>query len=172
MQTLEPRLLSYGSFVWVDAIWSQNWVVQRAINTLLHLATALSIAALVYQLLKNTRLWGEEFDTGTDVKVQRWTASGLAAAIWAFHPVAVYGVGYLTQRSIVMATLFVTLALLSLVMALQNKRPIGYVLAHFQMGNRQASQEDLVLALNEQPQNPAFQQLARQLQTPAPTSKP
>jgi protein O-mannosyl-transferase len=127
--TLKPRLLSYGSFVWVDAIWSQNWVVQRAINALLHLATALSIAALVYQLLKNTRLWGEEFDAGADLKTQRWLASGVAAAIWAFHPVAVYGVGYLTQRSIVMATLFVTLALLSLVMALQNKRPIGYLLA-------------------------------------------
>lgn len=127
--SLKPRLLSYSSFVWVDAIWSQNWAVQRAINALLHLATALSIAALVYQLLQNTRLWGEDLDTGADLKAQRWTASGLAAAIWAFHPVAVYGVGYLTQRSIVMATLFVTLALLSLVVALQNKRPIGYVLA-------------------------------------------
>ena len=127
--TLKPRLLSYGSFVWVDAIWSQNWVVQRAINALLHLATALSIAALVYQLLKNTRLWGEEFDAGADLKTQRWLASGVAAAIWAFHPVAVYGVGYLTQRSIVMATLFVTLALLSLVIGLQNKRPAWYALA-------------------------------------------
>jgi tetratricopeptide (TPR) repeat protein len=144
---LKPRLLSYGSFVWIDAIWSQSWAVQRAVNTLLHLATALSMATLVYQLLKNTRLWGEEFETGDHVKTQRWAASGVAAAIWAFHPVAVYGVGYLTQRSIIMATLFVTLALLSLVIGLQNKRPVGYALALGFFALAMASKEYAITAL-------------------------
>ena len=144
---LKPRLLSYGSFVWIDAIWTQSWALQRAVNALLHLATALSMAALVYQLLKNTRLWGEEFETGDNLKTQRWAASGVAAAIWAFHPVAVYGVGYLTQRSIVMATLFVTLALLSLVIGLQNKRPVGYALALGFFALAMASKEYAITAL-------------------------
>ncbi|MFM8757364.1 MAG: hypothetical protein ACKODU_10185, partial [Limnohabitans sp.] len=47
--------------------------------------------------------------------------SRLAAALWAFHPVAVYGVAYLVQRSIVMATLFTVLALLAWVYAIKRR---------------------------------------------------
>lgn len=123
---LKPRIFSYGSFVWVDALWPQNWPVQRLFNTLLHLLAALSLAALIYQLLKLSDHWTAEHKTPDfDAKLMR--ASAVAAALWALHPVAVYGVGYLIQRSIVMATLFTTLALLTTVMGLKDRRPLWYV---------------------------------------------
>ena len=46
----------------------------------------------------------------------RRPAAFAGAALFAVHPVAVYGAAYLTQRSIVVATLF---ALLSLLMFLR-----------------------------------------------------
>ena len=126
---LRPRLLSYGSFVWLDAVWNQNWVAQRIFNTTIHFATALSVSALVYKLLKISNHWTEEQKQSPDFKVNLQTASYGAAAIWAFHPIAVYGVSYLIQRSIIMATLFTVLMLLSVVLAMEKKRPAWYAAA-------------------------------------------
>lgn len=55
---LKARLLSYGSFVWIQTILGEGWWKQRIFNIGLHIATALTLYAFVLQLLQRTQ-WGE-----------------------------------------------------------------------------------------------------------------
>ncbi|MBK6866374.1 MAG: hypothetical protein IPG98_00055 [Burkholderiales bacterium] len=48
---LQPRLLSYGSFVWLQNLFSENWAVQRAFNVALHAATCMVLFFLLRELL-------------------------------------------------------------------------------------------------------------------------
>lgn len=121
---LRVRTLSYGTFVWIQTILGESWPLQRLFNLALHVGTAWALAVLVHELLKSTT-WREDLRESPEFEASLRGASQMAAAIWAFHPVAVYGVGYLIQRSIVMATLFVVLACLSLVLGLKQRR-IGW----------------------------------------------
>jgi tetratricopeptide (TPR) repeat protein len=134
-------------------------------NTTIHLATALSVSALVYKLLKISNHWTEEQKLSPDFRANLQTASFGAAAIWAFHPVAVYGVSYLIQRSIIMATLFTVLMLLSVVLAMEKRRPVWYVAALFFFILALASKEYAITALMLVPglyiyvQRPSFRQI-------------
>lgn len=106
---LKARLLSYGSFVWVRDILGDGWWKQRAVNIGLHIATALTLHALVLQLLQRTQ-WDESRRSSPHFPSSMRTAARLGVALWAFNPVAVYAVAYLIQRSILMATLLAVLA--------------------------------------------------------------
>jgi tetratricopeptide (TPR) repeat protein len=125
---LRVRTLSYGSFVWIQTILGESWPIQRLFNLALHCATAIALGALVHELLKSTT-WSEHWHQSADRDGAIKGASQMAAAIWAFHPVAVYGVAYLIQRSIVMATLFVVLACLCLVWGMKQRRWVWYLAA-------------------------------------------
>jgi len=94
------RALSEATFGWIQALFGANLAWQRLLNILLHGA----VCAAMFGFL--TRL----FDTVLGDSRARWTAY-LGAFAFLLHPVAVYGVAYLTQRSIVMATLFSVLSL-------------------------------------------------------------
>lgn len=114
---LKSRLLSYGSFVWVQDILGEGWWKQRIFNIGLHIATALTLYAFVLQLLQCTQ-WGGGTRDAPDVQSSLRSAARLGVALWAFNPVAVYAVAYLIQRSILMATLLVALACWSFVRGL------------------------------------------------------
>lgn len=103
---IKQRLLSYGSFVWLRDLFGESTALQRGFNVLLHLATAAGVYALMRSLL--ARLVPPQ---GTAADDPGFTASQRAAlavgmVFFTLAPVAVYAVGYLIQRSIVMATLF------------------------------------------------------------------
>jgi tetratricopeptide (TPR) repeat protein len=84
-------------FTWV--FFGEAPPVFRVQNLLLHGTNVL----LLFLLL---RLWISVFITDTSKeKLAEWGA-WLGALTFACHPLAVYGVGYLIQRSILMATLF------------------------------------------------------------------
>jgi protein O-mannosyl-transferase len=77
--------------------------IQRLVNLVLHLACALLLHKLLGQLLRAQQSTGNpEAESGSPAT--GWAAFG--ALVFAIHPVAVYGAGYLIQRSIVLATLF------------------------------------------------------------------
>lgn len=114
---LKSRLLSYGSFVWIQDILGEGWWKQRIFNMGLHIATALALYALVLQLLQRTQ-WEDDTRNAPDFPSSLRAAARVGVALWAFNPVAVYAVAYLIQRSILMASLFVALACLSFVRAL------------------------------------------------------
>ena len=94
------RALSAASFGWIHALLGADLAWQRLLNVLLHGAVGAALfgylARLFEQVLGDSRA--------------RWTAF-LGALAFLVHPVAVYGVAYLAQRSMIMATLFSLLSL-------------------------------------------------------------
>lgn len=125
---LRPRMLSYGSFVWVKALLGDDWWKQRLVNVLLHLGVAGSLYALFRQLLQSPR-FHEEDRADPELAPSRLAALRVGVALFALNPVAVYAVAYLVQRSIVMAALFVVLACLAWVRGLVTGRRYWLVLA-------------------------------------------
>jgi tetratricopeptide (TPR) repeat protein len=112
---VKERLLSYGSFVWVQAIAGEGWWKQRIVNIGLHVAVAIALWAFWRELLRHVEPVGE--------KLHHSPALGFAIGFFALNPVAVYAVAYLVQRSIVMATLFTVLALWLFALALGRSKP-------------------------------------------------
>jgi Tfp pilus assembly protein PilF len=94
-----PRVLANASFYGVQLLGGElAW--QRAVNVLLHGAVGAALFGFLARL----------FETVLGDARARWTAF-LGALAFVLHPVAVYGVAYLVQRSILMATLFSLLSL-------------------------------------------------------------
>ena len=95
------RIPPYFSLAWVQVVFG-GIAVHRLVSLLFHIACAWTLFALLRSL-----------------GVRRLAAFG-GAALFALHPVAVYGAAYLTQRSVVVATLFGLLALLMFVRGLRS----------------------------------------------------
>jgi tetratricopeptide (TPR) repeat protein len=109
---LKPRLLSYGSFVWVQDAFGTGWWKQRLVNLALHAAVILALWGFYREILRFIQPT-EAHGGGTHPSAAYHESPALILAIgcFALNPVAVYAVAYLIQRSILMATLFVVLAL-------------------------------------------------------------
>ena len=127
---LEPqvRMLSYGTFVWIQSILGEGWKAQRLFNIALHITTALLLYQLVLALLEQTQ-WSEETLADKAHSDKLVTSAQIGTALWALNPVAVYAVAYLVQRSILMATLFVVLAGLCFVRGLTRQQPVWFAAA-------------------------------------------
>ena len=141
---LKVRVLSYGSFVWLQGILGDGWWKQRAFNIALHIGTAFTLYALVLELLQRTQ-WGESNTPSPPASMQGAARAGVA--LWAFNPVAVYAVAYLIQRSILMATLFVALAGLSFVRGLGSAKIQWHLLALLSYVLAVASKEYAITAI-------------------------
>ena len=112
---LQPRLLSYGSFVWLAEAFGDGWRGQRVFNLGLHLLTALGLWLLVRRFM-DTVNWPT--DEGDGPSPESKSAAAVAGvALFALNPVAVYAVGYLIQRSILMATMFSVWAMVAVLAA-------------------------------------------------------
>jgi Flp pilus assembly protein TadD len=89
----------------------------RAGNVLCHAAAAVACFLFLDRLFEAALARGPGEDAAMTAGNRRATA--LCGAVWfAAHPVAVYGVAYLSQRTILMATLFSLLSLFAFVRAL------------------------------------------------------
>jgi hypothetical protein len=117
---LRPRMLSYGSFVWVQAIFGEGLWKQRVVNLLLHIGVVLALFAFWREVLRAfiTKPAADDDQSPYHESL----ALGIAVGYFALNPVAVYGVAYLIQRSIVMATLFVLLGLWLFARGLRTRR--------------------------------------------------
>lgn len=96
------RGLPYFTFGATWVFFGESIPVYRVQNLLLHCLNTW----LVWRLLI---LWGELFLKDAGHRARFSAGAFGAAAIFAVHPLAVYGAGYLVQRSILMATLFTLL---------------------------------------------------------------
>lgn len=125
------RWLPYASLGWTAAIFSD------AVPHFFHLGNALLHAANVILLFYLLRLLnGAILGDGENSRALVWGA-WLGALVFALHPVAVYAVGYVIQRSILMATLFALLMQLAYLRGLLTgqKRWLALaVLAYFLAG--------------------------------------
>ena len=97
---LELRLPAYFSFALVEVLWGgiRN---HRLVSLALHAATALVLYKLILDLLRHAA-----------PQAPARVAALAAAAAFAVHPVAVYGAGYLIQRTGLLATLLSLLSVL------------------------------------------------------------
>ncbi|MDH2915266.1 MAG: hypothetical protein PXX77_00165 [Gallionella sp.] len=103
----EVRSLPYATLAWSKALFGLDMVYFRIENLLLHAAVAI---ALFFFL---SRLFALLLPARTNEQLTPEVLAFCAALLFALHPVAVYAAGYLVQRTILMATLFSLLALLS-----------------------------------------------------------
>lgn len=124
----KQRMLSYGSFVWLQELFGDGWWKQRLLNILLHLGTVASLWALLRALLSHAK-FPQEFEEQPHFASSRAAALQVGVALFALNPVAVYAVAYLIQRSIIMATLFAVLACWLYVQGLQTRRKAWFVAA-------------------------------------------
>ena len=125
---LKLRMLSYGSFSWVKAFAGENMAVQRALNALLHLGTCWALYQL-FALLLPRIAFAPETRTDPGFAASQLAALRVGVMVYALHPVAVYAVGYLIQRSIVMATLFGVLACWAFVRGVTERKWLWHGLA-------------------------------------------
>ncbi len=96
------RWFSYTTLGVTWAFFGEEPLVFRVQNMLLH-------GVNVLMLLLVLRLWISLFVTQPARQAMANWGAWLGALVFACHPLAVYGTGYLMQRSIMMATLFTLL---------------------------------------------------------------
>ncbi|HUL91971.1 MAG TPA: tetratricopeptide repeat protein [Burkholderiales bacterium] len=109
---LDMRLPPYFSLA-ITEIEVGGMRAHRIVSLVFHLACALALCKLIYDLLRAVSP-SDRPGLRTESTAALWACVG--AAVFAIHPVAVYGAGYLVQRTIVFATLF---SLLSIVLFLR-----------------------------------------------------
>ncbi len=100
----DRRWFSYASFGWTYNLFGLDWFWYRFGNLALHALTAVLLFVFFKRILSVV-------DQSYPADKPHWTAF-FAALIFALHPVVVYGVAYLVERSIIMATLCSIVALL------------------------------------------------------------
>ena len=93
----------------------------RAGNVLCHAAAAVACFLFLDRLFEAALARGGPGEDAAMTAGKRRATAWCGAVLFAAHPVAVYGVAYLSQRTILMATLFSLLSLLAFVRALSDQ---------------------------------------------------
>lgn len=112
------RWFSDASFGWIYALSGKDMFFQRLAYVLLHAMAG----AVLFGFL--ARLFGAVLEDPRS----RWFAF-VGAILFVVHPVAVYGVAYLMERSIVLATLFALLSLWAVLEGLLRRSPGWWIAA-------------------------------------------
>jgi tetratricopeptide (TPR) repeat protein len=115
---VRPRMLSYGSFVWIRDVFGGGWWKQRLVNVAIHLGVVLALWAFYREILRHIQPPEDRA-----APYAQSPALGMAIGFFALNPVSVYAVAYLIQRSILLATLFVVLALWLFALAVGRHKP-------------------------------------------------
>lgn len=131
---LEPRWLSYFVVAWTDLVFDDRIFAQRSINVALHLLTGYVLYALIRQVSNHVA-----------PHANNERAALAAALLFLLHPLAVYAVGYVVQRTIIMATLFGLLALNAYFDGLMTRKKAYFAFSFFFYALSVFSKEHAVL---------------------------
>ncbi|MBI5660401.1 MAG: hypothetical protein HZC43_12855 [Nitrosomonadales bacterium] len=112
---LQIRWLPYATMAWTVGAADGNLFWLRLEALMLHASVGLALFFLLLRLYQLVPI------SGCGGKEARQLAF-CSASLFVLHPVAVYGAGYLIQRTIVMAALFSLLALLAYMRGLTGNR--------------------------------------------------
>ncbi len=110
---LELRVPPYFSMAVVQLAWWGHIEAHRILTLAFHIACALALYKLIFDIQRHAARNTAEAPATT---VQSHAPALVCAAVFAVHPVAVYGAGYLIQRTTLFATLF---SLVSIVLYLR-----------------------------------------------------
>ena len=116
--TLAPRWLPYATLAHTQVMLDGSITAMRVGNLFLHAVNAVLVFVLLHELCLAT-------SAGEDARRENLHALVVAtvgAALLAVHPVAVYAVGYVAQRTILMSTLFMLLMLIAYLRWLRSGR--------------------------------------------------
>lgn len=102
---LEIRSLPYATLAWTKLYFGLNLNNFRLGNLILHIAATLSLYGFLHGLLRAVYI--PKKLTSLRPREAAW----IGAVFFGMHPIATYAVGYLVQRTIVMATLFALLSM-------------------------------------------------------------
>ncbi len=106
---LESRSLPYVTLTWTKIWFGLDLIYFRLGNLILHVFTVISLYCLLLSLFTNVLV------PKNSISVTPYQAAFIGAMLFGLHPVSTYAVGYLVQRSILMATLFGFLSMLAYV---------------------------------------------------------
>jgi hypothetical protein len=101
----KPRTFPYFTLGFIQVL-TEDLAANRIFSLLLHI----SCTGLLFALLRSL-LTGIARNSTTLIRSQVTLISAIVAISFAIHPIAVYGVGYLAQRSGLFATFFCLLAI-------------------------------------------------------------
>lgn len=119
---LDLRWVSYASFGWFYKLLGLDWPWYRLGNVVLHGLTGILLFLFFSRLLNAIR-------PSQDAPPRSHWPAFFAALVFVLHPAAVYGVAYLVQRSIILATLFGIAALLCYMEGLVRGKSKWFVLS-------------------------------------------
>lgn len=105
-----PRWFPYATLAHTYVLTDNSIDAMRWGNLICHAASAIAVFVLMREICLAVG------NTGLDARQRESRALVVAvsaAALFAVHPVAVYGTGYLVQRTILMSTLFMLLMLVA-----------------------------------------------------------
>lgn len=125
--SLDLRWLPYATFEWTREILGLDLIWYRLGNLALHLAVTVTLFLFLRRLLDIIHTQSDGVAAALPVN----RLAFIAALLFSLHPVAVYGVGYLTQRSIIMATLFALLSWRLFLEGLQRRNQIWLLASAF-----------------------------------------
>ena len=108
--SFDLRWLSYATFKWTASWFGLDVFWLRLGNVMLHAANTITLFFLLRRLFQ-VALFSNDASNGMPPSLVWFAFFG--ALIFALHPVSVYGVAYIVERSILMATLFVLLMLIA-----------------------------------------------------------
>jgi len=115
---LQLRSLPYATLAWTKAWLGLDLIGFRMGNLVLHATVVLALFFFLAAVFTAVRVeWRKD---GLSPR----SAAFFAALLFALHPVATYAAGYLVQRTIIMATLFCLLAMLSFVHGSVRGKPL------------------------------------------------
>lgn len=121
---LVPRTFPYFTLGFFSVV-SDAVEVNRIVSLVLHILCAWMLYLLIYQLLSNTSRTFLSSCSNEEYRHKRIAIFSFVGASWfAIHPIAVYGAGYLVQRTILFATLFSLLSLLFYRRAIAENRTV------------------------------------------------
>lgn len=115
------RWLPYASIEWSRILLGEKIIWLRLGNLIIHLATTITLFFFLRRIF-------EQFAYAIPDRLSAHWLAFYAALLFGLHPVSVYAVAYLSQRSILMASLFTLLTWrLFTETVLRNKRIFSYL---------------------------------------------
>lgn len=139
---LELRVPPHFSLAVVQLIWWEHIEAHRIVSLLLHIACSLALYRLIFDMQRHAT-WHASAPPATAPAAH--APAFVCAAVFAVHPVAVYGAAYLAQRTTVFAVLFSLISIILYLRGLGRRRHTDAVSAALLYSVAVLSKETAVL---------------------------
>lgn len=138
----ELRVPPYFSMAVVQLAWWGRIEAHRILTLAFHIASAFALYRLIFDIQRHA---ARHSSTVPGTGLEAHAPALVAAAVFAVHPVAVYGAGYLIQRTTLFATLFSLVSIVLYLRGLARRSHADAVLAALMYSIAVLSKETAVM---------------------------